>query len=120
VNYAELLPLVEQLANRRAVVIGDVILDEYLVGRAERLSREAPIPVLEFERREMIPGGAANPSATVASLGSRAVQIGVVGQDDAAAHLHHALHAQGDAPDDHQDPRSGADGAAFSATGGPH
>lgn len=93
-KYAELLPLVAQLADRRAVVIGDVILDEYLIGRAERLSREAPIPVLEFERREMIPGGAANPSATIARLGSQAVQIGVVGRDEGAAHLRQMLEAQ--------------------------
>jgi bifunctional ADP-heptose synthase (sugar kinase/adenylyltransferase) len=52
---ARLLALIPRLAGRRIVVVGDLFLDEYLVGRATRLSREAPIPVLEFVRREQRP-----------------------------------------------------------------
>jgi rfaE bifunctional protein kinase chain/domain len=74
--------LVERLANWQVAVIGDVILDEYLIGTASRLSREAPIPVLEFERRDVIVGGAANPAANVVALGSFAEQIGVIGADE--------------------------------------
>lgn len=87
-----LLPLVERLAGLRVMVIGDVILDEYLIGRAERLSREAPIPVLEFIRRELIPGGATNPSTVITSLGSHAQQIGVIGPDSNGALLQGLLH----------------------------
>ena len=60
--------LIPQLANRRVLVLGDVILDEYVTGRAQRMSREAPIPVLELETREYIPGGAANPLGYILSF----------------------------------------------------
>lgn len=82
---------IPSLAGRRVLVVGDVILDEYLTGTATRLSREAPIPVLEFESRRHIPGGAANPAANIAALGSTAVQIGVIGADAAGEHLRTVL-----------------------------
>ncbi|MBI4769709.1 MAG: ribokinase, partial [Chloroflexi bacterium] len=76
-----LLPYVPRLAGLSVLVIGDVFLDEYLIGRAERLSREAPVPVLEYEEQRLLPGGGANPAANIASLGSHPVQVGVVGDD---------------------------------------
>src|SRR5215475_4724953 len=90
-----LAALVPKLSSHRVLVVGDVILDEYLTGRANRLSREAPIPVLEFERREYIPGGAANPAANIAALGSQPIQVGVVGADPDAAILQETLHSRG-------------------------
>lgn len=87
--------LIPRLAGQRVIVLGDVILDEYLIGRAMRLSREAPVPVLEFEERRLIPGGAANPAANVVALGSMATQIGVIGADREAAALREVLHARG-------------------------
>ncbi len=87
--------LIPQLAGRRIIVVGDVILDEYVIGRATRLSREAPIPVLEFEERRFIPGGAANPAANIVALGSQAVQVGLIGTDSAADHLREALQSCG-------------------------
>jgi len=86
-----LIALIDRMADRRAVVVGDVVLDEYLYGRADRLSREAPIPVLEFTERRLIPGGAANPAANIASLGSHPVQIGAIGADEPGAQLRSAL-----------------------------
>jgi rfaE bifunctional protein kinase chain/domain len=86
---------IPKLAGQRILVVGDVILDEYVVGRATRMSREAPVPVLEFESRQMIPGGAANPAANIARLGSTAVQIGVMGSDAAATQLRQLLQAHG-------------------------
>lgn len=77
------------------LVIGDVILDEYLIGRTTRLSREAPVPVLEFEARQLIPGGAANPAANIVALGSSATQIGVIGSDTEATALRQVLQARG-------------------------
>ena len=85
---------VTQLAQRRVVVVGDVVLDEYLYGRPERLSREAAIPVLEFERRQVIPGGAANPAANITALGSAAHTVALVGDDGAGAELRAALAAR--------------------------
>src|SRR5215475_10842969 len=91
----QLLELIPKLANQQIIVLGDVILDEYLIGRATRLSREAPVPVLEFEERRLIPGGAANPAANIAALGSTAVQIGVVGADGEGAALGQILRERG-------------------------
>lgn len=87
---ADLVPL---LANRRVLVVGDVTLDEYLYGRATRLSREAPIPVLELQRHELILGGAANPARNVVALGSAATQVGIVGADPEGARLRELLRA---------------------------
>lgn len=89
----DLTHYIPRLANLRVLVIGDVILDEYLIGSATRLSREAPIPVLEFESRQLIPGGAANPAANIVALGSTAAQVGVIGSDTAATHLRQVLQA---------------------------
>ena len=82
---------ITRLANHTVIVLGDLILDEYVTGKAQRLSREAPIPVLEFESRRYVPGGAANPSSNIVALGSQAVQIGIVGDDDAAEQLQREL-----------------------------
>ncbi|MDL5054562.1 PfkB family carbohydrate kinase [Oscillatoria laete-virens NRMC-F 0139] len=85
---------IDKLAGQRIVVIGDVILDEYLIGVATRMSREAPIPVLEFTSRQLIPGGAANPAANITALGSSAVQIAVIGADSSADALRAAMEAR--------------------------
>ena len=94
-----LASLVPKLAHHSILVVGDVILDEYLIGRANRLSREAPIPVLEFERHEHIPGGAGNPSMNIIALGSTAFQVGVVGDDADGATLNNILRVHGIDPD---------------------
>ncbi len=67
---------------KRILVLGDLFLDEYLEGRAERLSREAPVPVVELSRRETIPGGAANPAHNVVALGGQCIVTGIVGDDE--------------------------------------
>lgn len=85
---------VPRLAGRRVLVVGDVSLDEYLFGRPTRLSREAPVPVLEFLRREIILGGAANPARNIVALGSSATQVGVVGADAAGDQLRAAMLAE--------------------------
>lgn len=90
--------LVSRLAGLRVLVIGDVSLDEYLFGRATRLSREAPIPVLEWTNREIILGGAANPARNIVTLGSQAFQVGIVGADDDGEQLRAALRQAGISP----------------------
>lgn len=92
---ANLKHWIPKLAGQRILVIGDLILDEYLIGNTTRLSREAPIPVLEFESRQLIPGGAANPAANIVALGSAAIQIGIVGSDTNATNLRDVLQAKG-------------------------
>lgn len=87
--------IVDGFAKQKILVIGDVILDEYITGRPTRVSREAPVPVLELESKRYIAGGAANPAANVLSLGGRAIQVGVIGEDEAGAQLMRILEAQG-------------------------
>ncbi len=83
----DLLDLIPRLASVRLVVVGDVFLDEYLVGRVERVSREAPIPVLEFARRFTLAGGSANPAHNAAALSATVHVVGMVGADEAADEL---------------------------------
>jgi D-beta-D-heptose 7-phosphate kinase/D-beta-D-heptose 1-phosphate adenosyltransferase len=77
--------LVERITGRRVLVVGDVILDEYLDGDAARISPEAPVPVLRFAGQQAVLGGAANTAANVSSLGGRATLVGLVGDDAAGA-----------------------------------
>ncbi len=73
------------------LVVGDLILDKYTIGKPTRISREAPIAVLEFAREYVLPGGGTNPACTIASLGGRASLAGVVGEDEAGRELLSAL-----------------------------
>lgn len=95
VDKARLLALLPRLRDIKIVVVGDLFLDEYVVGKATRLSREAPVPVLEFEREFDLPGAAANPAHNIRALGGRAVVIGVVGPDGKADRLRAHLVAAG-------------------------
>jgi D-glycero-beta-D-manno-heptose-7-phosphate kinase len=80
---------------RRILVLGDVMLDEYIWGDVRRISPEAPVPVVEMKRRTYVPGGAANTAANVAALGGRAFLLGVVGKDYQADHLREVLTRSG-------------------------
>jgi rfaE bifunctional protein kinase chain/domain len=93
--HKDLSQWIPHLAGKRILVIGDVILDEYITGSTTRLSREAPIPVLEFESRQIIPGGAANPAVNITALGSTALQLGLIGADAAGDTLRESLQSQG-------------------------
>ncbi len=87
--------LISRLAGRRVVVVGDVMLDHFLIGRVDRISPEAPVPVVRFVRDDYRLGGAANVAHNVAALGGRARLIGLVGGDDSAGMLRRALDAAG-------------------------
>ncbi|HEY4101279.1 MAG TPA: PfkB family carbohydrate kinase [Gemmatimonadales bacterium] len=90
---------VEQiLAAMRATrigVIGDVMLDRYLLGDADRISPEAPVPVVTVEDERLAPGGAANVAANIVAAGARPQLTGVVGDDDAGRSLIQAIQALG-------------------------
>jgi rfaE bifunctional protein kinase chain/domain len=77
------------------LVVGDLILDKYTIGKPMRLSREAPIPVLEYLSEYTVPGGGTSPACTVASLGGRALLAGVTGDDDAGSELRRELEQYG-------------------------
>jgi rfaE bifunctional protein kinase chain/domain len=87
--------LIKQLASRRVAVLGDLILDEYLVGRPTRVSREAPVLVLEFSRRFCRAGGAGNPALNILALGSTPSLVAAVGDDQAGQTLLEGLGAAG-------------------------
>ena len=78
--------LIARMQASRIVVVGDIMIDRYLVGETERLSPEAPVPVVTVRERHAALGGAANVAANVAALGARCFLVGVVGDDaDGAA-----------------------------------
>jgi rfaE bifunctional protein kinase chain/domain len=86
---------VDRFGGRTVVVIGDLIVDEYLFGRPARISREAPVLILRFAEREISLGGAANAVNNVHALGARVVPIGVVGKDAAGDELIALLRTSG-------------------------
>ena len=78
---ATLVEALGRLAGARTLVVGDVMLDEYVWGDVERISPEAPVPVVAVRRRSRVAGGAANAAAGIAALGGRVVLVGVIGTD---------------------------------------
>src|SRR5476649_2221949 len=71
----------------KILVIGDLMLDEFLWGKVTRISPEAPVPVVDIQRRASYPGGAANVAWNLASLGAQAGLSGVIGEDEPGRHL---------------------------------
>jgi len=87
--------ILKRFQGKRVAVLGDVMLDEYIWGRAERVSPEAPVLVVEVEGRTFGPGGAGNVAANLASLGAKVFMAGVVGEDAPARRLKEALEERG-------------------------
>jgi len=85
--FAHLIPLVEKLAGHRVLCVGDVMLDRYVYGQVERISPEAPIPVLHTQREAVTLGGAGNVVRNIVSLGGQTDLVGVIGQDQAGYDL---------------------------------
>jgi len=90
-----MIPPLQELARRRVLVVGDVMLDRYWHGSVDRISPEAPVPVVRVSREEERLGGAANVALNVKTLGSRVTLLTVVGTDSAAASLKVLLEQQG-------------------------
>lgn len=88
-------PSKESLAVRRVLVVGDVMLDRYWFGAVERISPEAPVPVVRVSNEEDRLGGAANVALNVKTLGARATLLSMVGHDEAAGRLRALLAEQG-------------------------
>jgi rfaE bifunctional protein kinase chain/domain len=74
--------LFENFRNKKILVIGDVMLDRYMIGNVQRISPEAPVPVVELTREEDRLGGAANVALNIISLGAKVVLASVVGNDE--------------------------------------
>ncbi len=90
---AALAGLLGRFAACRVLVVGDVMLDRYVHGDVQRISPEAPIPVLKAQTRRTVLGGAANVAQNVAALGAQALLVGAVGMDDAATEIGRLLAA---------------------------
>ncbi len=84
-----------RLSGRRVLVVGDVIVDRYLHGQVERISPEAPVPVVRVEREELRPGGAANVAVNLRALGVEVDLLAVVGRDEGAERLAGLVRAAG-------------------------
>jgi rfaE bifunctional protein kinase chain/domain len=89
------LDIVGQFPGRKMVVLGDLIADEFLYGRIARISREAPVLVLEYRDLIRRPGGAANAANNLLDLGCRVTVAGIVGQDDPGKNVLAILKAKG-------------------------
>src|SRR5512138_390264 len=83
--------LLQAMRGRRVLVIGDVMLDQFLWGRVARISPEAPVPVVEIASETFHLGGAANVAGNVRALGGGGVGGGVGGADEAGARVRRAL-----------------------------
>ena len=81
------LDLPTRLAGRTVLIIGDLMLDHFVIGRVDRISPEAPVPVVRFDHEEYRLGGAANVAHNTAALGGRVHLVGLVGSDDAGTTL---------------------------------
>jgi D-glycero-beta-D-manno-heptose-7-phosphate kinase len=88
-----LTALVRRFPQGKVVVVGDLVADQFLYGEISRVSREAPVLILRYERTETMPGGAANCVTNLAALDAKAVIIGVVGEDEAGSMLVEKLRA---------------------------
>jgi rfaE bifunctional protein kinase chain/domain len=91
--------IVERFPGRTVVVVGDLIEDEYLIGKPGRVSREAPVIILKFTDRDVRLGGAANAANNLHALGARVLPLGVVGRDRAGEELLALFHGAGMATD---------------------
>ena len=88
---SRLLGLLDAFPARRVAVIGDLIADEFIYGRVARVSREAPVLILQYDSTQIVPGGAGNAANNVAALGGRTQIVGLTGKDEAGTRLHASL-----------------------------
>ncbi|NTV53468.1 MAG: D-glycero-beta-D-manno-heptose-7-phosphate kinase [Candidatus Firestonebacteria bacterium] len=95
VRAARLKNLIDRFTGKKILVLGDVMLDEYIWGKVSRISPEAPIPVVHVQRENALPGGAANVANNLKALGGEVFLAGVVGTDEAARRMTKLLNSEG-------------------------
>src|SRR6187431_195126 len=88
---SNLLALIAACRGQRIVVFGDLIADEFVYGRIARVSREAPVLILEYDATEIVPGGAGNAANNVATLGGIVRLVSLTGRDEAGERLFKVL-----------------------------
>jgi rfaE bifunctional protein kinase chain/domain len=87
VSQDRLLELIDRFRQLHIVVFGDLVADEFVYGRVARVSREAPVLILEYDSTEILPGGAGNAANNAAALGGKVAIVGLVGRDDVGRRL---------------------------------
>jgi D-beta-D-heptose 7-phosphate kinase/D-beta-D-heptose 1-phosphate adenosyltransferase len=95
ISQARAHELIDKFSSRRITVVGDVMLDRFLIGRVSRMSPEAPVPVVVYDSDEFRLGGAANVANNLRGLGGAVDLIGVIGNDESGAQLRGELAAKG-------------------------
>jgi D-beta-D-heptose 7-phosphate kinase/D-beta-D-heptose 1-phosphate adenosyltransferase len=91
--------IVDSIGRSRVLILGDIMLDEYLFGSVTRISPEAPVPVVDVESTNHLLGGAANVAANIRALDDQPILVGAVGEDSAADHLRTLLAEKTISPD---------------------
>jgi rfaE bifunctional protein kinase chain/domain len=87
VDPGRLIALVDDFAGIRVAVFGDLLADEFIYGQISRVSREAPVLILDYDSTQIVPGGAGNAAHNVAALGANAIAIGIAGYDEQGTRL---------------------------------
>ena len=95
ISRARLVRVVNSLRGRRVVVLGDWMLDRYMWGTTERISPEAPVPIVNLSKESECLGGAGNVAANLVSLGAQVVPFGIVGEDEPAGALRKCVRSLG-------------------------
>src|SRR5512139_2172457 len=90
-----LVKFIDRFPRTRTLVVGDVMLDHYVWGNVSRISPEAPVPVVNVTRENVLLGAATNVVNNIHSLGGKVSVCGVIGHDDAGRQLVHMLRVQG-------------------------
>jgi D-beta-D-heptose 7-phosphate kinase/D-beta-D-heptose 1-phosphate adenosyltransferase len=94
-NFTSLKKIIGNFKDARVLVVGDLILDEFVWGSVSRISPEAPVPVVWVKRESFMPGGASNVANNLRSLGAKVFLTGVVGDDERGAILKSELNSRG-------------------------
>src|SRR5262245_3204724 len=90
-----LVPTVHRFPRRKVLVLGDLVADHYIYGQTDRVSREAPVLIVNHESSEVKLGGGANAAANARSLGGQVTAVGVVGPDEMGRELKRLFRASG-------------------------
>ncbi len=86
-SQSELLAAIPELTGLPVLVVGDVCLDDYYIGRIQQMAPDGLVPILELEKRSQTAGNAAIPAANIAGLGGKAILLSLVGEDEAGTNL---------------------------------
>ncbi len=95
IDRRKLSRIMDKAAGARIAVVGDLMLDVYIWGKASRISQEAPVPVVQVKKQTQTIGGAANVMRNIVSLGANARAFGIVGKDDAGKRIRSIISEQG-------------------------